>query len=107
MTGVPNDAKGSNHPKPVHSLCTRGVRLAHASHSKNPSICWAFHVEPPRRHPPRSARANGAARNGRETPSTTLNRALVRARSGIAPQLQPLVPPQVLHFMQVPFRTSV
>ncbi len=22
-------------------------------------------------------------------------------------QLQPLVPPQVLHFMQVPFRTSV
>ena len=28
-------------------------------------------------------------------------------RSGIAPQLQPLVPPQVLHFMQVPFRTSV
>ncbi len=32
-------------------------------------------------------------------------RALV-ARPGMS-QLQPLVPPQVLHFMQVPLRTSV
>ena len=64
-------------------------------------------MEPPRRHPPRNARANGASRNGPGAPATPPNRALVRARSGIAPQLQPLVPPQVLHFMQVPLRTRV
>ena len=64
-------------------------------------------MEPPRRHPPRNARAICAPRNGRGAPSSPPNRALVMARSGFAPQLQPLVPPQVLHFMQVPFLTSV
>ncbi len=33
--------------------------------------------------------------------------ARIRSRSLEASQLHPLVPPQVLHFMQVPLRTSV
>lgn len=76
----------------MYNLCTRGVRPVYASHSENPSICWDFRITAQQRHPPRNARPNRSLRNGFEIP---------------APQLQPLVPPQVLHFMQVPFRTSV
>ncbi len=54
---------------------------------------------------PRLRRRGPAAGNGR--PPQRGRPGVVAGPSPRLAQLQPLVPPQVLHFMQVPLRTSV